>query len=118
VSRIPAALAILSLAGCPKPKAAPPAPPPTPTVSPALRQAVGRVELCRTTEGELRKSFGEPMRDGRLHEGRILSWLLGKDVVERIFAVYLNASGVVVDIAWDVPGLASWVPVDGCSARR
>jgi hypothetical protein len=77
---------------------------------------VARIELCRTTAAELRQSFGEPMRDGRVRDGRVASWMLGRGHPERILAVLLDSHGVVVDIYWDVPGVGSWAPRDACRA--
>lgn len=91
-----------------------PSAPAAPTLE-AARRAIGKIQLCRTEPAELEQRFGRPMRDGRLHHGRILSWVLGKDKAERILAV-LILRGVVVDIYWDVPGAADWVPADQCSA--
>ena len=78
-----------------------------------LRDKVSKIALCRTTEAELLSQLGPAMRDGRLGEFRVRSWLLGKDP-ERILGVLLSAQGTVVDIAWDIPGVANWVPQSRC----
>src|SRR5262245_31031865 len=74
----------------------------------ASRRQVQAITLCVTTEIALGKRFGPPMRDGRLHELRIQSWLLADGDVQRILAVALDVRGVVVDLLFDVPGVASW----------
>jgi hypothetical protein len=94
-------------------------PPPLRTESRSIpeRALVERIELCKTTETDLRASFGASMRDGRLGRHRVQSWVLGKDP-ELILAVLLDGRGVVVDLYWDAPGAVSWVPRDECGAAH
>ena len=80
-----------------------------------VRDAAERVVLCKTTEADLRASLGEPFRDGRLGEHRVVSWVAERDV-ERFLAVLVDARGVVVDLYWDVPGAVAWTPTDRCAA--
>jgi hypothetical protein len=64
----------------------------------AAQASVGRIELCKTTEADLRASFGPSMRDP-----------------ERILAVVLDVRAVVVDLSWDTPGVLDWIPRDQCT---
>ena len=80
-----------------------------------LRAQARTIELCRTGEQELRRLFGEPMRDGRFHRHRMLSWLLASGNVERVLAVLVDEGGVVADIFFDSPGVANWVPHSQCN---
>ncbi len=78
------------------------------------RELIRRIELCRTREAELRQQFGEPRRDGRFQRSRILTWLPEGGKIERVFSVLLDRDGVVVDLFWDAPGVATWIPADLC----
>jgi|HubBroStandDraft_2_1064218.scaffolds.fasta_scaffold221474_3 hypothetical protein len=80
----------------------------------AAQASVGRIELCKTTEADLRASFGPSMRDGRLGRYRVQSWVIGRDP-ERILAVVLDVRAVVVDLSWDTPGVLDWIPRDQCT---
>ncbi len=86
---------------------------------PDLRPLVGAIDLCTTTEAELRRDFGTPTRDGRLRDARILSWItaMGDDGVAHYLAVMLDARGRVVDLYWDLPTEIPWTPSDQCRAR-
>lgn len=85
------------------------------STSPQISLAdVRTVELCRTTEAELRSKFGEPSRDGLLHDKRIMSWLIQTEPLTRYLGVLLDGRGVVVDLYWDVPTEVPWVPVSQC----
>jgi hypothetical protein len=53
------------------------------------------------------------MRDGRLGRLRVQSWKLGTGP-ERILAVVLDTRGTVVDLEWDTPVDATWLPHDQC----
>lgn len=74
---------------------------------------------CTTTEAQLRKRLGAPTRDGRLHAGRVLSWMAGEDAggIVRYLAVLVDASGTVVDVYWDLPTEIPWQPQDRCATR-
>jgi hypothetical protein len=113
-------LAALALAACHHGDG-PPANAPTPaaaaTPSPSLaatRAKVNEIVLCKTTEPELRAQFGEPVRDGRNGDRRLLAWPLGDSSKERVLAVLIDPNGRVVDISWDAPGLLEWIPHDYC----
>lgn len=81
------AVAVLSLAGCAHSEKAP--------AAPAIDGgAVARsIVLCRTTEAELRRQLGEPTRDGRLHDSRVVSWITQWDSPTRYLAVLLDGRG-------------------------
>jgi hypothetical protein len=80
--------------------------------------AVARsIVLCRTTEADLRRQLGEPTRDGRLHDSRVMSWITQWDGPTRYLAVLLDDRGVVVDVYWDVPTEIPWSPTDQCRGR-
>ena len=113
--RLPALLALAALAAACRPPLSASSPASGLT---ALRARVARVELCRTTEKELREGFGPPLRDGRLGAARVLSWRLAGGDVERILAVLLDRRGVVVDLYFDVPGVVDWAPRDLCAGRQ
>lgn len=81
------------------------------------RDAVRSIVLCTTTESDLRRQFGAPTRDGILHQGRILSWIIGENDPVKYLAVMLDERGVVVDLYWDIPTEIPWIPKDQCSAR-
>jgi hypothetical protein len=81
------------------------------------RVVAGSVVLCKTTEAELRRQFGEPTRDGILHRARVLSWITRWDSPAKYLAVLLDDRGVVVDVYWDVPSEVPWVPTDQCRGR-
>lgn len=103
-------LVLVILSGCAH--AAPPSAPP-----PADRRAAVRaIVLCTSTEAELRAALGEPTRDGLLRRERILSWIIDEGAVVSYLAVLLDARGVVVDRAWDLPTEIPWTPADQCSA--
>lgn len=95
--------------------AGPPAPAPASVDGHA---AAASVVLCRTTEAELRRALGEPTRDGRLRDARVLSWIISEDAVVSFIAVLLDARGVVVDLYWDLPSEVAWAPADQCAGRR
>jgi hypothetical protein len=101
-------LLILAMAACgARPTAVAPA------VGPDVRAKVAQVVLCSTTEAELRGWFGAPIRDGRRGRLRIQDWLLGEHP-ERVLAVVLDDRGVIVDLDWDTPVGASWLPANLC----
>ena len=79
-----------------------------------VRDVVARVVLCETTTSELRAWFGSPMREGRFGTFGIESWLFAKDP-ERILAVLIDVRQRVVDLVWDAPGVAQWMPHDRCA---
>ena len=81
------------------------------------RAAARSVVLCTTTEAELRRQFGAPVRDGILHRARIMSWVTRWESPSRYLAVMLDDHGVVVDLYWDVPTEVPWVPTDQCHGR-
>jgi hypothetical protein len=81
------------------------------------RAAARSIELCRTTEAELRARLGEPTREGILHGSRVLSWITQWDSPTRYLAVMLDDRGVVVDLYWDVPTEIPWVPASQCAGR-
>ena len=82
------------------------------------RDAVRSIVLCTTTESDLRGQFGVPTRDGILHGGRILSWIIGESDPVKYLAVMLDERGVVVDLYWDIPTEIPWIPKDQCSSAR
>lgn len=75
-----------------------------------VRLAVRSITLCTSTEAELREVFGEPTRDGRLGDKRIVSWITGESEVVRYVAVLVDESGTVVDLYWDLPTEIPWTP--------
>jgi hypothetical protein len=79
------------------------------------RAQVARIELCKTTGAEVRSMFGEPVRDGRQGRLRIQDWLVGEHP-ERVLAIVLDDHDVVVDLTFDTPGGATWIPVSQCGA--
>jgi hypothetical protein len=86
-----------------------------PAPEPADRRDAARsVVLCTTTEAQLRAALGEPTRDGVLGRDRILSWIVSEEAVVSYLAVLLDARGVVVDQAWDVPTEIPWTPTNRC----
>ena len=96
------------LGGC---ASTPQAGPPPPDRTPFVRS----IELCRTTESQLRIALGAPTRDGVLHNARVMSWILGRDDgVIRYLAVLLDADGIVVDRIWNLPTEIPWTPTDRC----
>ena len=104
-----------ALAGCARPGSAPA---PAPAAADGGRALAASVVLCRTTEAELRRALGEPTRDGRLRDARVLSWILGESPVVRYLAVLVDARGVVTDLYWDLPTEIPWTPADQCRERR
>ena len=89
-----------------------------PAVAPIDGGAVARsIVLCKTTEADLRRQLGEPTRDGRLHDSRVMSWITQWDRPTRYLAVLLDDRGVVVDVYWDVPTEIPWSPTDHCRGR-
>ena len=110
--RLQLALAALTLTACAHASAAPGAAPD----ATALRAHAADIRLCSTLEATLRAWFGEPSRNGRQSELRLLTWALGGHP-ERILVVALDSRGVAVDLAWDTPGVASWIPADRCAGR-
>jgi hypothetical protein len=78
---------------------------------------VRSVELCRTTEAELRAKFGEPSRDGVIHGQRILTWLIQTEPLPRYLGVMLDSRSLVVDLYWDVPTEVPWVPASQCDNK-
>ena len=86
---------------------------------PAAPGVVPVVELCRTTETDLRAALGTPTRDGLLHDARVQSWITGEGEggVVRYLAVLLDARGVVVDRIWNIPTEIPWTPTDQCTPR-
>ena len=105
------AIAALALAGCAHSEKAPD--PPVVDGGAVARSIV----LCKTTEAELRQRLGEPTRDGRLHDSRVMSWITQWDGPTRYLAVLLDGRGVVVDVYWDVPTEIPWTPTDQCGGR-
>lgn len=81
------------------------------------RAVAASVVLCRTTEAELRRALGEPTRDGRLRDVRILSWIVRENDVVSYLAVLVDARGVVADLYWDLPTEIPWAPADQCRGR-
>jgi hypothetical protein len=79
------------------------------------RAQVARIELCKTTAAEVRAMFGEPVRDGRQGRLRIQDWLVGEHP-ERVLAIVLDDHDVVVDLTFDTPGGATWIPASQCGA--
>lgn len=78
-------------------------------------RAVARaVRLCETTEADLRRQLGEPTRDGRLRDARVVSWIVGESDVVSYLAVLLDAEGVAVDLYWDLPTEVLWTPSNQC----
>lgn len=101
-------LAALALGGCAHSA-------PEPVTPVADGGAVARsIVLCKTTEADLRRQLGEPTRDGRLHDSRVVSWITQWDSPTRYLAVLLDDRGVVVDVYWDVPTGIPWTPTDQC----
>ncbi len=101
-------IVVCGLTGC---ASNPVAGPPSPDRTPFVRS----IELCRTTEPQLRTALGPPTRDGMLHDARVMSWILGQDDgVIRYLAVLLDADGIVVDRIWNLPTEIPWTPVDRC----
>jgi hypothetical protein len=89
--------------------------PPVSTVPLAdARAKIATIELCKTTEAEVRAWLGEPVRDGRQGRLRLEDWLLA-DKPERVLAIVIDEHGVIVDLQWDAPGAASWTPSDHCA---
>lgn len=102
---------LLCLAGCAH--AAPSSPAPG---SAGDRRAIARaVELCRTTEAELRAALGQPTRDGMLRRARVLSWIIAEDGVVSYLAVLVDSRGIVVDRVWDLPTEIPWNPENQCT---
>ena len=108
--RVRSVVLVAALAGCARPAGTPG---PTPAADDG-RALAASVVLCRTTEAELRRALGEPTRDGRLRDTRVLSWILGDEPVVRYLAVLLDARGVVVDLYWDLPTEIPWTPANQC----
>jgi len=75
------------------------------------------VVLCQTTEAELRLQLGEPHRDGILHGGRVLSWIVPGTSAGRYLAVLVDSRRIVTDLYWDIPTAVPWVPTDQCASR-
>jgi hypothetical protein len=91
---------------------------PTPPHPAVDAGAVARsIAVCKTTEADLRRQLGEPTREGRLHDARVLSWITQWDSPTRYLAVLLDDRGVVVDVYWDIPTEIPWVPTDQCHGR-
>lgn len=67
------------------------------------RMIADSVELCRTTEAELKARLGPPDRDGLLHGEHVVTWFVQPNSPERFLTVLLDSAGVVVDDYWDVP---------------
>lgn len=106
-----AALASLALAACGARDGASPSSPRA-----ADRRAfIASIELCRTTEADLRAALGSPTRDGRLRSARIMSWIVGDGDVTAYVAVLLDAAGTVVDLYWDIPTEIPWTPTNQCA---
>jgi hypothetical protein len=100
---------LVALAGCAHAVQAP-------SPEPVDRRAAARaVELCSTTEAELRAALGEPTRDGVLRRDRIVSWIIGEGDVVSYLAVLVDPRGVVVDTVWDVPTEVPWTPSSQCT---
>jgi hypothetical protein len=99
---------LLALAGCH---------PSSTTSHPKVSAAAPQVELCKTTEAELRRALGPPTRDGLYHRSKIMSWILGEDQVVQYLAVLVDGRGVVIDQVWNVPTEIPWTPTDQCSAQ-
>ena len=74
------------------------------------------VVLCQTTITQLQDQLGQPSRDGRLGDKRVVTWVTEWDPLTRYLGVALSPSGTVVDVYWDVPTEIPWVPVNRCSA--
>jgi len=79
------------------------------------RAQVARIELCKTTGAEVRAWFGAPVRDGRQGRLRIEDWLVAEHP-ERVLAIVVDDHDVVVDLSFDTPGGASWIPASQCGA--
>lgn len=82
-----------------------------------MRAVADSIVLCRTSDSTLRRELGAPSRTGRIHRERILSWVVPDQPLDTYLAVMLDASGTVVDVYWDVPTEAPWVPEDQCIGR-
>jgi len=82
---------------------------------------IPRVELCKTTEADVRRAFGEPSRVGLLHGWRLLTWRRPPRVSSSDDAIpfigWFDDRGVLVDACYDPPGAVNFVPVDQCSGR-
>lgn len=105
--------ALALLAACSRPSTVP-----TPAIAAADGRAVAQsVALCRTTEAELRRALGDPTRDGRLGDSRILSWIVREASVVSYLAVLVDGRGVVADLYWDLPTEIPWTPADRCQGR-
>jgi hypothetical protein len=89
-------------------------PPPSDAHTASFRADAERIELCKTSEADLRATFGPPRRDGRVERFRVQSWLVGKDP-EHFLEVLLDSRAVVVNLAWDTPGDLTWIPRDLCA---
>jgi hypothetical protein len=82
-----------------------------------VRVAASAIVLCKTTEAEVRAAMGgaRPFRDGRVHAGRVLSWVATSSP-ERFLAVLVDDHGIIVDLIWDAPGAVSWDPRSQCGS--
>ena len=121
--RLPVAVLVVALAGCAHEQRADSAStttPPPPALS-TVRDVATRLVVCQTTEAELRRQLGPPYRDGRIAEGRVLSWLpAGDNDSKHYLAVLVRGSGdsaLVVDEYFDVPTEIVWTPTDRCHPR-
>jgi hypothetical protein len=76
------------------------------------------VILCQTTFAQLREQLGQPSRDGRLGEKRIVTWVTEWDPLTRYLGVALDPNGTVVDVYWDIPSEIPWVPANRCQASE
>ncbi|HUJ27320.1 MAG TPA: hypothetical protein VLW85_14950 [Myxococcales bacterium] len=79
----------------------------------AVREAAGKLTLCKTTEDELRRALGPPFRDGRIAAGRVASWTPAGNDAAHYLAVLLR-DGLVVDVYFDAPSEVPWNPADRC----
>lgn len=80
---------------------------------------VAAIALCKTSEADLRATFGQPTREGRLRDARVLSWITGEGDggVTHYLAVLLDAQDRVADLYWDLPTEIPWTPTDQCKGR-
>src|SRR5690348_6031464 len=109
-------LSLLALCDCATTAASSAAAPPPEPAQPAYD--ANTVVLCQTTAADLERALGKPYRDGRLHRSHVLAFNVPHSGKAEVFlAVLVDASGVVRDIYYDVPGAAEWTPADQCPAQ-
>lgn len=107
-------LVITLLAGCAHQSGASAAANSSPSLA-TVRAAASKLVVCQTTEAELRAQLGAPYRDGKLAQGRVLSWLPAGDADSKHYLAVLLRDGLVVDYYFDVPTEIVWTPADRCT---